>query len=220
MRSLQANRRAAGMAPRLVPRVRDVSGWQGFLGASAGAEDDGPLAEGDLVRVLTMGGASGRVTAPPGRRGGKLAVKVGSLVVGDLRYEDVVRARAGDRVRAGEGAAPPAPSSRRRRRAGMARQGPKEMEPGSGSPGSASAEPARVQFNSNTCDLRGLRVEAALAKMEEALADAPDDACLFVVHGIGSGRLRKEVRAALAHAGVARYEDEPSSAGGCTVVFT
>ncbi|KAK9844214.1 hypothetical protein WJX81_008230 [Elliptochloris bilobata] len=34
-----------------------------------------PVAEGDLVRVLTMGGATGTVIMPPGRRGAKLTVK-------------------------------------------------------------------------------------------------------------------------------------------------
>ncbi len=62
---------------------------------TAGPGDAGEALEGDLVRVLTMGGATGRVVTPAGRRGGKLVVKVGRLVVGDLRSEDVVRLQPG-----------------------------------------------------------------------------------------------------------------------------
>lgn len=62
---------------------------------TAGPGDAGEALEGDRVRVLTMGGATGRVVTPAGRRGGKLVVKVGRLVVGDLRSEDVVRLQPG-----------------------------------------------------------------------------------------------------------------------------
>lgn len=103
--------------------------------------------------------------------------------------------------------------------------GGEKSEPGDGSGRSSTGQeaggasrPARVQFDSNTVDVRGMRVHAALATVEEAVSSAPADSCLFIVHGLGSGRLRSEVRALLARLAVARVADEPDSAGGCTVV--
>ncbi len=194
--------------------------------ARGGAAGGGaPAAEGDLVRVLTMGGAAGRVVAAPGRRGGKLAVRVGRLVVGDLRSEDVavVRSSGGaaeDRSRVLEGCEEPRQPSgnRRRRRQGKLRQAPADAAGAGAAAAGAGGAPARVQFDGNTCDVRGLRVPDALAAVEGALAAAPPHTCLFVVHGLGTGRVRSEVRELLARSGVARFADEPGSAGGCTVV--
>ena len=62
-----------------------------------------------------------------------------------------------------------------------------------------------------------MRADAALAAVEEALACAPSGSAVFIVHGMGTGRLRAEVQALLRRSReVARFE-EPEGSAGCTM---
>jgi DNA mismatch repair protein MutS2 len=67
------------------------------------------------------------------------------------------------------------------------------------------------------CDLRGLRVEAALERVEDVLdraASAGHPSVLFV-HGLGTGALRDAVRAHLARSPyVADFAPDHPEAGG------
>lgn len=79
-----------------------------------------------------------------------------------------------------------------------------------------------VQTSANTVDVRGLRSAEAEAEVEAAIASARAGQlqCLFVVHGLGTGELRRAVRAYLReHKRVARVQEEPDSKGGCSMVF-
>lgn len=79
-----------------------------------------------------------------------------------------------------------------------------------------------VQTSANTVDVRGCRAAEAEAEVEAAIAAARAGQlqCLFVVHGLGTGELRRAVRAYLRdHKRVARVQEEPDSKGGCTMVF-
>lgn len=79
-----------------------------------------------------------------------------------------------------------------------------------------------VQTSANTVDVRGLRSVEAESEVESAIASARAGQlqCLFVVHGLGTGELRRAIRAYLrGHPRVARVQEEPDSKGGCTMVF-
>jgi DNA mismatch repair protein MutS2 len=74
-------------------------------------------------------------------------------------------------------------------------------------------EPAGAQ----RCDLRGLRVDEALDQLAAQIdrSVAGGSARLEIIHGIGSGALRRAVREHLAASPlVARVVDAPPSRGG------
>jgi DNA mismatch repair protein MutS2 len=77
-----------------------------------------------------------------------------------------------------------------------------------------------VRTSGNTVDVRGMRVHEAEAAVEESLRTA--NGPLWVIHGIGTGRLKRGLRAWLATVPyVERVSDaEPGDGGaGCTVVW-
>jgi DNA mismatch repair protein MutS2 len=151
----------------------------------------------------------------------------------ELRF-DWSRARPGDRVtlpggRAATVVALPDRRGRARVLVGTARL---EIPADQVRPAAASAsrpaarEPVRVRLErapepaggpAAPLDLRGLRVDEALTRLERALDDAAlrGRARLAVVHGLGTGALRAAVREHLARSPyVVRLEDpEPSRAG-------
>ena len=84
-------------------------------------------------------------------------------------------------------------------------------------PGSRGPE---VRTEGNTLDVRGLRVHEAEAAVEEKLRGA--NGPLWVIHGIGTGKLKRGLRDWLATlAYVERVADaEPGDGGpGCSVVW-
>ena len=139
---------------------------------------------GDAVRI--QGGATGVLQALPDRRG-RVAVGVGNHRV-LVAVEKV-------------GAAAPADPSTPARSTPPAHQFP-DATSGEGS----DAKP---------CDLRGLRVSEALDRLDEALdrASLAGRHQLSVIHGVGSGALRRAVREHLAHSEYVDRLEEPDPGG-------
>ena len=76
-----------------------------------------------------------------------------------------------------------------------------------------------IQTSSNTIDLRGKRAATALMLLAEQLTEMGSNDAVFVVHGVGTGALRREVHHYLkSEPAVERFEVEGASHGGCTVV--
>ena len=74
------------------------------------------------------------------------------------------------------------------------------------------------QVAENTVDVRGQSPDEALSQIEARMG-SPSHSALFIVHGIGTGRLRSEVHHFLRrNAQVAKFSLEKDSGGGCTVV--
>jgi DNA mismatch repair protein MutS2 len=146
---------------------------------------------GDAVQI--SGSGVGVLRALPDRRG-RVVVGVGSARL-TLPLERV-------------GRAPEEPA-----RASGARRGPAavrfiEAEPD---------EPGALDTESGRCDLRGLHVDEALDRLIYALdrAAGAGRGRLVVVHGVGTGALRRAVREhCAASAYVARVDDAPPDAGG------
>ena len=193
-------------------------------------------AVGDTVRVLKMGGASGQVVSAAARGGGKVGVRVGSLTV-ELRLADLAPAggaasgsstRATPRARKGKGRAGSGRGSdsdgssagslkaaAQQLRARGALKGGSVGDDGEGGPSTRVA----IQTSHNPVDVRGMPADEAALEVQAAVLSAPAGLALFVVHGVGTGRVRAEVLRALRRMPqVARLETEERSAGGCTVV--
>jgi len=191
-------------------------------------------AERSIERVsgeVAMGGALERlvtrVEEPPAEmvRAGDL--RKGSRVwVPRLRAEAEVVDVSGEQVRVAAGplkltiaaselraVAPPEPAPSRpaaRPKSGAARAEPLEESP--------------VQTSDNTCDLRGLRVDDAVAMATSFLDRALGERhrAVFLLHGHGTGALREAIRKELAQTPyVARFRSGETDRGGdgVTVVW-
>merc|ERR1712232_847383 len=79
-----------------------------------------------------------------------------------------------------------------------------------------------VKLDTNTVDLRGLRVYEVGDKLTKAIDRALEFGTLYVVHGRGSGSLRSYVREVLADEPcVESFEDASEAEGGngCTIAY-
>ncbi|KAK3277258.1 hypothetical protein CYMTET_14725 [Cymbomonas tetramitiformis] len=81
-----------------------------------------------------------------------------------------------------------------------------------------------VQSSANTCDLRGMRVDEALTELDMIIsqqAAASSTGTIFVVHGVGTGKVKAAVLEALkSNSQVVRFEPNEGMGGdGCTVAY-
>ncbi len=154
---------------------------------------------GDRIRILSLG-KTAEVLAPA-NRDGELTVRFGQMkmtvALSEIESLD------------GQKAEPP----------------PKPKTPQS-SPSAASISPApTIRTEQNTVDLRGSRVEAAEVQLEAAIATQfrqtqTTGGVLWIIHGRGTGRLRKGVHAFLdRHPQIGHYEQAEQSDGGAGVTI-
>ena len=67
-------------------------------------------------------------------------------------------------------------------------------------------------------DIRGLRADEVASVIDEAVASNPSGSSIFIVHGMGTGRLRAEVhRVMKQHSQITRFALDEPSGGGCTM---
>lgn len=180
-------------------RKRIAGGARELRGKLAGARpvpDEGEGVDweaaevGDMVRLLA-GDREAVLAALPDRRG-RVEITAGGVRLKCHRRD------LGPSRRAPRKEPPPPPSSR----------------PSGGVPGDIDAA---VRTTSNTLDLRGNRVDEALDKIDRFLDEASlgGDPVVFVLHGFGTGVLRKAVRAHLAASPyVQEFRPAPDSQGG------
>ncbi len=140
------------------------------------------------------------VVTPPSR--GQVLVQVGSARV-NVSLASLQRAPTGAQ-----------PSRRASPAQKHAESGARRGDAGRAEPAfDASPEaPRALRTEDNTCDLRGMRVEEALERVEEHLDRllGGNERAGFVLHGHGTGALRSAVRAHLASS---RYVAEVRGAG-------
>lgn len=182
-------------------------------------------AEGEAVRVLKMGGAVGRVVSAPGKSGGKVGVRVGAMTV-ELRLSDLAPAGSGQAAQ--PGAAPRRSGSGKGGSATSLKAAAKQLR-ARGSLSSSDDEDASssgggvalaIQTSRNTVDVRGCTADDAAAEVRNAVLAAPSGLALFVVHGVGTGRVRAAVLQQLrGMQRVSKMEEAEASNGGCTIVY-
>lgn len=177
--------------------------------------------------MLKMGGAAGKVVSSAGRSGGKVGVRVGSMTV-ELRLSDL--APAGTSGAAGQLAAGGAVRRRTKgdsigsvsslKAAAKQLRARGTLSSTDDGEGGAATTYVAVQTSANTIDLRGRQADDAAAEVRAAVLSAPPGYALFVVHGVGTGRVRDEVLKTLKRLpNVARLEKEEKSNGGCTIAY-
>jgi DNA mismatch repair protein MutS2 len=77
-----------------------------------------------------------------------------------------------------------------------------------------------IRTDKNSIDLRGARVSDASIEVDRALAKAIDYGVLWIIHGKGTGQLRRGIHEFLAsHPQVARYELANQKEGGAGVTI-
>jgi len=153
--------------------------------------------------VASLGGR-GTVVAPPER--GRVTVQIGPLrttvAVEDLRRDETPKAQPAARRRpAAPAPAAPAPP-----------------------PPSDEEELAPARTGDATCDVRGQRVDEALAEVDRFLDDSllAYREVVFIIHGYGTGALRDAIRDHLdMHAAVSKWRSgqEKEGGDGVTVVW-
>lgn len=179
---------------------------------------------GSKVAILKMGGAIGEVLFV-NENSGKLKVRIGSLTL-DLNESDISlpskRFRSGGNSRSTTSTSNrkhtkvvDLAAAKRRLRAGNAKR--------SNTTVASSVSGVAVQTPRNTITLVGLRVDDAETVLRAQLETAPAGSVLFVVHGVGTGRVRQAVMDSLnrwkATGEVEQWQEAEGSNGGCTVVW-
>lgn len=67
-------------------------------------------------------------------------------------------------------------------------------------------------------DIRGTRADEVASIIDEAIASHPSGSSIFIVHGMGTGKLRAEVHRILKqHSQITRFALDEVSGGGCTM---
>jgi DNA mismatch repair protein MutS2 len=172
-------------------------------GAAAGALGGADaLKVGARVRVPALGGAGGTVVKPPDERG-RLKVAVGKVTV-DLHVSELGEAEAGGPRGPATGLGGAQPAARRRpeiRRAEARAAALAGDQPGAAAEAASSDAIAwAIQNDRNTLDLRGRRADDVIDAVDTYLdrAALEDRSPVFIVHGHGTGALKKIVRAHLA----------------------
>ena len=130
------------------------------------------IAPGDRVRVRGLG-ITGEVIS---MRDGDIEVRAGAMTM-RLRVEEVEALIEASHAPA-----------------------PRALRYGAGSPSVKASLDTAIRVPGNTLDLRGVRVEEGLAKLESFLDDSmlKNLDTVFVLHGHGTGALKSAIRAALA----------------------
>jgi DNA mismatch repair protein MutS2 len=142
------------------------------------------LSVGDRVRVRSLGGTIGRVTEAPKK--GQVEVEVGKLK-SRVALADLIALDAAGRERPVAEAKPPAPKVEPKAE-------PSRTPLGRASTGDESV--AGIRMASNTCDLRGKRVDEALDEVESFLDRmvSQGQSAAYLLHGHGTGAIKKALR--------------------------
>ncbi len=178
---------------------------------------DGGWVPGDRVAVLTMGGAQATVISV--NQGKQTAsVRAGMMEIGDVSFANLRKADPGraarDKKKDGDRG-----NNRAFSRASKGSSTDAQMASRSASVATVQQQPA-IQTSQNTVDLRGMTAEEARHEVEAAVGSARAGAVLFVIHGVGTGKVRTSVLQSLRkNKRVRKTEQQEGSNGGCAVVY-
>jgi len=156
--------------------------------------------EGDMVRVAKIGGAIGTVTAI--NSANRITVKVGAMMV-SLKPTEVLPLMNNTTTKK---------NKKKKNKAYI------PSISGSGEKYGA-VDGVKIQTTRNTLDVRGMYADDAAGEVRERITGAGPGEVLFIVHGVGTGKVRAAVRECIkGNKKVKEWEEEEGSQGGCTVV--
>ncbi|KAK9833029.1 hypothetical protein WJX74_004733 [Apatococcus lobatus] len=155
---------------------------------------------GDTVRLLRIGDSMGKVQSI--NQDGSLLVQAGKLKVRVQQHEV-------------EHAVPEPTRKRPQSSAALPLQNSQESQ----SEGGEALQGLTIQSPYNSVDVRGKRSEAAFDAIDELVMSDRPLTTIFVIHGVGTGRLRAAIHKWLPTQKFCKsFQAEDSSAGGCTLV--
>jgi len=200
-----------GLRSRSLDEEDEEADWLGMLADDADdvRDEDWLPKAGERVVVHKMGGSEGQVVTASKRKGGSITVKVGALTV-EMRVMDV---------------SPISKARRKRLQASVAAQTRQSGSAKRVAAGAADAPPQRaavvaIQTNQNTVDVRGQSASDAVLDVDAAMGRLGSHRALFVIHGVGTGVVRKAVLERFRnHPMVDRIEAEEGSMGGCSIFY-
>ena len=143
----------------------------------------------------------------------QMTVKIGTLTVQLTQHEAApLSDSTGGGSRTGSSSGKPSRSSQAAKRRSGSKQTLEIM--------STAPPTMTIQTSANTVDVRGQVGTTAAAAVDAAIGAARPGQALFVIHGVGTGRVRAEVQAMLKrNPQVERFELEDGSNGGCSIVI-
>lgn len=163
---------------------------------SSSSQSDWVPSVGDDVAVLSMAGRVATVESVNIQKK-RATVRAGSMVIADVSFQNL--RKQDPKVKSKKSSRGPLPA-------------PDTTPP-------LQQAPA-IQTRQNTVDVRGESADEAVSIVQDAIGASRSSAVLFVVHGVGTGRVRARVLEFLRKAPrVQRFEQHEGSAGGCTVVY-
>jgi DNA mismatch repair protein MutS2 len=173
-------------------------------------------AVGDWVSISKMRGTVGQITKLHGNE--KVTVRAGALTIqlqwGEYSLADKPTKTSSNSTKYRSSSFSALASAKGRKYKDIEGAGGESRQERSARGGVA------VQTTRNTIDVRGFTAASAEAEVDAALKSAERGAVLFMVHGIGTGKVREAVLQCLKqNRNVERWEEEEGSKGGCTVVY-
>lgn len=213
--------RRAQTAEAAAAATAELDALAGKYGRPAASSDSGDVSweaiqPGALVIVPRLGPNAVQVLSAPNAKG-EVGVQLG-------RMKAKVRAAEVQAVKSK--ASGPAPSGASAGVGASARPRPQERKAGSKRPPQHVAAPSGrrtvVRTATNTLDIRGCRVEESASRIEQAIERSMALGSLWLIHGFGTGSLKRGARAILdEHPSVERYEDaeQHEGGGGVSVVY-
>jgi DNA mismatch repair protein MutS2 len=192
---LRETQRASQELARLSEQKRQSNGREKVIAVQEEQNDVSNIKVGDSVVLSNFGADQLKVESIKGKQ---LNVSIGGIRM-KAKLKDVTKVVKAE----------PVPQISKRQKA-----------PGGSSGTRVSKEQPVLRFDSNTLDLRGERPAEIDSKIAQAIDRALSQGSLWVIHGHGTGSLKKRVRELLSEDPlVVRLEEAPQNEGGagCTV---
>lgn len=211
LKKLKNNKMTPVDADKYLRSISSTAQQQASKAIEAMLEEDAPRSDswipkiGETVRIITMGGALATIESVNSDKQ-KVSVLLGMMKM-DINVADI------SPTKGKKGQQQTAKKDRHSPEVGKSKDNIEQSQ--------RSYTMPAIQTSQNSVDLRGERADDAISSLQQAIGTARPASTLFVVHGVGSGRVRAAVLEYLRNnsTGIRKFEQDPSSNGGCTIVY-
>lgn len=208
LKKLKNNQLTPIDADKYLRSISSTAQQQASKAIEAMIEEDAPRSDswipklGETVRIITMGGALATVESVNSDKQ-KVSVLLGMMKM-DLNVADISPTKGQNQI---------AKKDKRTLELGSSKDDIEQSQ--------YSYTMPAIQTSQNTVDLRGERADDAISSLQQAIGTARPASTLFVVHGVGSSRVRAAVLEYLRKNSndIRKIEQDPNSNGGCTIVY-